>query len=72
MSGRDEQGVALLTVLLMVAVMAAIAVAVLDDIRFSVRRTANAQTTAQARWYALGAETLARRELEYGEEHWWV
>ena len=66
MSGRDEQGVALLTVLLMVAVMAAIAVAVLDDIRFSVRRTANAQTTAQARWYALGAETLARRELAHG------
>ncbi len=66
MRARDEQGIALLTVLLMVAVMAAIAVGVLDDIRFSVRRTANAQSVSQARWYALGAETLARRELARG------
>lgn len=45
---------ALLTVLLLVAVMAAVAVLVLDDIRFSVRRTMNAETQSQAQWYAAG------------------
>lgn len=54
---------ALLTVLLLVAVMAVVAVAVLDDVRFSVRRTANAEIGAQAQWYADGAETLARRQI---------
>ena len=55
---------ALLAVLLLVAVMAVVAVAVLDDVRFSVRRTTNAETGAQAQWYADGAETLARRRID--------
>ncbi len=59
---RDREGMALLTVLLLVAVMAVVAMAVLDDVRFSVRRTANAEAGAQAQWYADGAETLARRQ----------
>jgi general secretion pathway protein K len=59
----EEKGVALLTMLLIVAVMSALAVAVLDDIRFAIRRTTNAELTGQARWYALGAETLARQQL---------
>lgn len=59
----DRQGMALLTVLLLVAVMASVAVAILDDVRFSVRRTMNAETGSQAQWYADGAETLARRRL---------
>ncbi|MFN7128229.1 MAG: type II secretion system minor pseudopilin GspK [Brevundimonas sp.] len=54
---------ALLTVLLLVAVMAVVAVAILDDVRFSVRRTTNAETQAQAQWYAAGAESLARRQI---------
>ena len=54
---------ALLTVLLLVAVMSALAVAVLDDIRFSVRRGANARTVGQAQWYALGAEQLAQAQI---------
>lgn len=60
---RDEDGVALLTVLLLVAVMSAIAVSVLDDIRFAIRRTRNVETGAQAQWYALGAESLARAKV---------
>ena len=36
---RDRRGMALLTVLLLVAVMAALCVVLLDDVRFSVRRT---------------------------------
>lgn len=54
---------ALLTVLLLVAVMAVLAVAVLDDVRFSLRRGVNVQGVGQARWYALGAESLARRQI---------
>lgn len=60
MKRPGEEGVALLTVLVMVAVMAALAVALLDDIRFSIRRTMNGEAVGQARWYALGAEELAR------------
>ncbi|GLS02631.1 type II secretion system protein K [Brevundimonas denitrificans] len=60
---RDREGMALLAVLLLVAVMAVVAVAVLDDVRFSVRRTTNAETGAQAQWYADGAETLARQRI---------
>lgn len=61
---KDREGMALLTVLLLVAVMAAVAVLVLDDIRFSVRRTMNAETQGQAQWYAAGAEALARRRID--------
>ncbi|WAC61438.1 type II secretion system minor pseudopilin GspK [Brevundimonas sp. SL130] len=59
----SREGMALLTVLLLVAVMAVVAVAILDDVRFSVRRTTNAETQAQAQWYAAGAESLARRQI---------
>ncbi|MBX3476258.1 MAG: type II secretion system minor pseudopilin GspK [Brevundimonas sp.] len=54
---------ALLTVLLLVAVMAAVASVVLDDVRFSIRRAANAEVQAQAQFYADGAEALARRQV---------
>lgn len=59
----DRDGMALLTVLLLVAVMSVVAVAGLDDVRFSVRRATNAETQAQAQWYASGAEALARRQI---------
>ncbi|WP_457007250.1 type II secretion system minor pseudopilin GspK [Luteimonas sp. A537] len=58
-----ERGAALLTVLLLVAVMAVLLVAVLDDIRFGLRRTGNAQALVQAQWYALGSEALARSRI---------
>lgn len=63
MKRAGEEGVALLTVLLLVAVMSALAVGVLDDIRFGIRRTANGEAVSQARWYALGAEAMARGRL---------
>src|SRR5690606_7339345 len=59
-----QSGVALLTVLLMVAVMSVLVMSVLDDIRFGLRRASNAQSMAQAQWYAMGAETLARTRIE--------
>ncbi|MCF7222622.1 type II secretion system minor pseudopilin GspK [Marilutibacter chinensis] len=58
-----QRGVALLTVLLLVAVMTLLVVAILDDIRFGLRRAGNAQTIVQAQWHALGAEAVARRRI---------
>lgn len=58
-----QRGVALLTVLLLVAVMTLLVVAMLDDIRFGLRRAGNAQTVSQAQWYALGTETLAQVQI---------
>lgn len=63
MRPEHERGAALLTVMLMVAVISVIAVGVLDDIRFGVRRTLNARVASQAHWYALGAEQLARTRI---------
>lgn len=63
MRPAHERGAALLTVMLMVAVISVIAVGVLDDIRFGVRRTLNARVASQAHWYALGAEQLARTRI---------
>ncbi len=63
MSGAREHGAALLTVLLLVAVMAVMLVAVMDDIRFGLRRTGNAQALAQAQWFALGTEEMARSRV---------
>lgn len=54
---------ALLTVILLVAVMAAVAVIAMDDLRFGLRRSGNASEVAQARWYAIGAESFAGVQL---------
>ncbi|MCC8536664.1 type II secretion system minor pseudopilin GspK [Xanthomonas axonopodis pv. poinsettiicola] len=59
-----QRGVALLTVLLLVAVMTLLMVAVLDDLRFGLRRSGNGEAMTQAQWYALGSETLARQRLQ--------
>lgn len=61
---KAQKGVALLTVLLLVAVMSVLVMSVLDDIRFGLRRASNAQAMAQAQWYALGAEALAMAQVE--------
>ena len=58
-----QRGMALLSVLLLTAVMTVLAVAMLDDIRFGLRRTGNAHAIAQAQRYALGSEALARQRL---------
>ena len=51
-----DEGTVLLTTLLVMAIMAALAVAMIDDIRFALKRTANVTDYAQADWYVLGAE----------------
>ncbi len=61
--GAEREGMALLTVLLLVAVMSVVAVAILDDVRFSVRRATNVEFQSQAQWYAAGVENLARGRI---------
>jgi general secretion pathway protein K len=53
---QNERGAVLLTTLLVMAIMAALAVALMDDIRLALKRTANISDYAQADWYVRGAE----------------
>lgn len=61
---QDGQGgTVLLTVLAIVAVMSAVAVSVVDDIRFGVRQAANIELREQAFWFALGAEEFTKHVI---------
>lgn len=55
----NESGAALLTVLLLVAVIAVLAATALEKLRLSTRLASNAGATEQARAYGYAAETLA-------------
>lgn len=61
---RGQEGMALLAVLLLVAVMTLLIVAMLDDVRFGLRRTGNTTAIAQAQRYALGSEDFVRAKLQ--------
>jgi general secretion pathway protein K len=60
---KNEKGAVLLTVLLLVTFIASLAIAMLDDIRFGIRRTANIRLMDQAQWFAYGAEELAKKAI---------
>ena len=60
----SELGAVLLTTLLVMSIMAALAVAIMDDIRYSLRRAANVQAYAQADWFRTAAEDFAQVYLE--------
>jgi len=60
---RREGGAALLTVLLMLAAMSAIAVGITDDIRFDIKRAVNIRMQDQAFWFGLGGEEFARQAI---------
>lgn len=57
---KHEEGAALLTVMLLVAVMAVLAAAALERLKIGTRLTANSGAIEQARAYAMAAETVAR------------
>lgn len=59
----QDSGAALALVLVMLAIMSMLAAAVLETSRFSIRRTANQAGLEQARWYLLGAEGYALRQI---------
>src|SRR3546814_16886471 len=56
---QSERGGALLTVLLLVAVMSALSVAALERLRLSTRLAANGAADDQARAYAMAAAAMA-------------
>ncbi len=59
-----ERGAALLTVLLLVAVIAVLAAGALEKLRLSTRLAGNAAGTEQARSYAMAAEVLATKKVD--------
>ncbi|OYY91406.1 MAG: hypothetical protein B7Y45_03785 [Sphingomonas sp. 28-66-16] len=60
----SERGAALLTVLLLVAVIAVLAATALEKLRIGTRLTANSVAIEQARGYAMAAETLATTRID--------
>lgn len=61
---RRERGVALLTVLLVLAIMTTIAAGMTNRSYLSMRRSINLNNHEQAYWYALASESLAKRALK--------
>lgn len=53
---NKDRGAVLIATLLIMALMAALTVALMEDIRLSIKRTANVSDYAQADWYVRGAE----------------
>ncbi len=60
---QRERGAALITVLFLVVILSTVALSMTDDVSYAVRRSAAQHNTEQARWFALGAETLALETL---------
>lgn len=61
---KKDRGTVLLTTMLIMTVMAAITIALMDDIKLSVKRTLNVQAYAQADWQADGAEEFVAAYLK--------
>ncbi|MGE3248966.1 MAG: type II secretion system minor pseudopilin GspK [Hyphomonadaceae bacterium] len=58
-----DKGAALVTVLVMVSIMAALAIVATHAARASVQRASNQRQMDQARWYLMGAETYAAAQI---------
>lgn len=61
---QNDKGTILITTLLVMSVMAALTIAILDDLRFGVKRALNMDDHAQGQWYLRAAEDYARTYLE--------
>lgn len=61
---ENERGAALLSVLLLVAVMAVIAAIMLERLNLATRLAANSQAMTQARFYALSVESIATARVK--------
>ena len=61
---EQERGAALLTVLLLVAVMSVIAATALDRLQLSTRLAVNGAAMTQARYYSYAAEAIAMSRIE--------
>lgn len=65
---QRQRGIALLTVLLVLAVMTTIAASFSERSRMAIRRSVNHSQYLQASWLALSAEELAKRALKQDME----
>jgi len=63
-SSKKDDGTVLLTTLLIMTVMAVLTVALMDDIRFAVKRMINVNAYSQADWQARGAEDFIEAYLK--------
>lgn len=61
---ENERGAVLLTTLLLMTIMVAVAVSIVDNIRFSIQRAASVQQRAQLEWYVRGGEAFAQNWLQ--------
>jgi general secretion pathway protein K len=63
-SPKPQQGVALIVVLLLLAIMTAIAATMSERLGLTIDRAANQNHSQQAYWYAMGVESLAKFGIE--------
>lgn len=61
---QRQQGVALIIVLLIVALVSILATEMASRLQLQVQRTINIKDNNQAYWYALGAEAFARKSIQ--------
>jgi general secretion pathway protein K len=62
-SASQQKGVALITVMLIVALIAVLATQMTARLQLQMQRTSNIGSNQQAYWYAMGAEAFAKRIL---------
>lgn len=60
---KKQYGVALITVMLVVALAAVLATEMAGRLQLQIQRTSNIESNQQALWYALGTEAFAKRLL---------
>lgn len=60
---NKENGAVLLTTLLLMTIMVAVTVAIVDNIKFSIRRATSVQMRTQVDWYIRGGESFAESWL---------
>ena len=61
---RKQQGVALIIVLLIVAIVSVLATEMGGRLQLQIKRASNIKENNQAYWYAMGAEQYARKSIE--------
>ena len=60
---KNQRGIALITVMLIVALSAVILMQMTTRLQLQMQRTENIALNQQAYWYAMGAEAFAKRVL---------
>ncbi|WP_286264531.1 type II secretion system minor pseudopilin GspK [Thalassotalea atypica] len=67
-STHRQRGIALITVMLVVALVAIVATEMSGRLMLQMQRSANIQMNQQAFWYAMGAEAFAKRVIIQAQE----